>query len=144
MEDKCLLNGEQIITQSDGNIITLTNIRIRYSDKQFGKAHIISIMLEKVGSIEVKYQSNIVLLILAIIGFLAALFGLASNESELVFFGLIAGGILTASYLGTRKHALAITSDSGKGILFHTKGMKQEAVLKFIDQVEQAISEIKN
>jgi len=144
MEDKYLLNGEQIITQSDGAIVTLTNLRIRYSARQFGKAHIISIMLKKISSIEVKYQSNVILLILAVMGFVVALFGFANNESELALFGLVAGGILIASYIGTRKHTLSITSDGGKEILFHTKGMKQEAVLKFMNQVEHATSEIKN
>jgi hypothetical protein len=144
MEDKYLLNGEQIITQSDENTITLTNLRIRYLDKQFGKAHIISIMLQKISSIEVRYRSNILLLILAVIGFITALFGLANNKSELVFIGLIAGGILVASYFGTRKYALSVTSDGSTKIQFHTKGMKQESVLKFMNQVEQAISEIKN
>lgn len=140
MDDKYLLPGEQIITQSDTNTVILTNLRVRYSDKQFGKAHIISIMLTKISSIEVKYQSSIVTLVLAIIGFVVALFGLYSNDSALTVYGFFAGGVLIAWYIGTRTHALTITSDGGKEILFHTKEMKHETVLSFMNQVEQAIS----
>ena len=85
METKYLLKSEQIITQSDQNIITLSNLRVRYSAKALGQAHIVSIMLKKVGSIELKYKNNLLLLLLAVIGALVALYGFSENDTEILF-----------------------------------------------------------
>ncbi len=57
MEHTELLENEQIITESTNNVVTLTTHRVRYNSSSTGQAHIVSIMLEKVSSIEVHYKS---------------------------------------------------------------------------------------
>jgi hypothetical protein len=139
MEKNLLLENERIITQSDQNIITLTNLRIRYSAKRMGKAHIVSMMLNKVGSIELKYQNNLLTVLIALAGFLTALYGFIENDTNILLTGLIVAGISVYVYIKNRKHLISITSENGKEILFHTKGLRHEDILKFINQVEGAI-----
>ncbi|WKK80311.1 hypothetical protein [Marivirga arenosa] len=142
METKYLLKDEQIITQSDQKIITLTNQRIRYAAKALGKAHIVSMMLNKISSIELKYKNNLLLLLLAIIGALVLVYGYSMDDTDLLVAGLIGMTICVYIYIKNRKYVISIASESGKEILFHTKGMKHEDILKFINQTEEAIQNL--
>jgi hypothetical protein len=139
MDNKYLLNSEQVITKSDGNVITLTNLRLRYSDSQWGKAHIVSLLLEKISSIEIHYRSNTIFAILAILAIAGGLIAGANGDEEFIGIGIGAGVVLIILYLFSRKHYLTISSDGGGKIHFHTKGMKREKVLDFINQLESAI-----
>ena len=138
MDNKYLLNNEQVITQSNWNAITLTNLRLRYSDSQWGKAHIVSLLLEKISSIEINYRSKTIFVILAIAGGLIAE---ANGKGEFIGIGIGAGAVLIILYLFSRKHYLTISSDGGGKIHFHTKGIKREKVLDFINQLENAIKQ---
>lgn len=142
METKYLLKNEQIITQSDQNIITLTNQRIRYTAKALGRAHIVSMVLNKVGSIELKYKNNLLLLLLAFIGALIMVYGYSTGDTNFMLAGLIGTAIFIYIYFKNRKYVISISSESGKEILFHTKGMKHEDILKFINQTEEAIQNL--
>ena len=139
MDNKYLLDNEQVITQSDGNVITLTNLRLRYSDSQWGKAHIISLLLEKISSIEIHYRSKTIFVILAILAIASGLIAGANGDEEFVGIGIGAGVVLIILYLISRKHYLTVSSDGGGKIHFHTKGMKREKVLDFINELESAI-----
>jgi len=125
---------EQEITRSDNDIVILTSHRIRFDDSK----HVISIMLEKVSSIEVHYRSWLICLL---VGILAAAAGLgigADNNGQAMIVGLVLGAVLILAYFLTRKHVISIASDGGTKINFETRGMKREAILKFINQIEKA------
>ncbi|MDB3906101.1 DUF6232 family protein [Crocinitomicaceae bacterium] len=142
MYEKDLLQGESIITQSGGGQITLTNYRIRMTNKRFGKANIISIPIHKISSVEVNYHSFLMALIM---GVLLIAFGLlmgVSNNGGPAMAGIIFIGIIgVIYYFVTRRHVVEITSDGGKALRFESKGLKQEALNKFLNQVEQAVRE---
>jgi hypothetical protein len=70
----------------------LTNLRFRYSDVEWGKAHIVSVMLEKISSIEVRCKSRPFLIILG--GLIAG----ANGDSEIVGVGIIVGVVLCVLY----------------------------------------------
>src|SRR5258706_12943157 len=121
MDKKDLLEGEEIITQSDENIVTLTNVRIRYTDTEFNQAHIISIMLEKISSIEMHYSSQIYFLI---IGIITVAFGIITATNGTNTYGALAivvGLILVGLYFSSRKYMLTISSDGGEKIKFQAK-----------------------
>ena len=139
MENKHLLDNESIITQSDENVITLTNLRLRYSDSQWGKSDTVSMLLEKISSIEIHYRSKTILVILAIFATVGGLIGGANGDDEFIALGIGAGIVLIILYLFSRKHYLTISSDGGGKIHFHTKGMKKEVLLDFINKIESAI-----
>lgn len=98
-------------------------------------------LLKNISSIEVKYRSNTAYLLGSIILFIAAVFSLGGGASEAFPFAIILGVILLVIYFRTRKHVVAIVSNGGKEIHFHTKGMKHDGVLKFMNQLEEAIQE---
>jgi len=133
-----LFEGESIITQTKDNMITLTNFRIRYSYSTFGKAHIMSMMLEKVSSIEVHYKSHLAFLIS---GVAALIFGLIESQnynSDMFQMALGLGGILLLIYVLTRRHVLSIKSDGGASIDFQIKRIGRNQILDFIYKIEKA------
>jgi len=139
MDDKYLLDGEQVIMQLNGDVITLTNLRLRYTNSQWGKTHIVSLLLEKISSIEIHYRSKIIFVILAIFAIAGGLIAGANGDEEFIGVGIGAGVVLIILYLISRKHFLTISSVGGGKIHLHTKGMKREKILDFINQLESAI-----
>jgi hypothetical protein len=139
MANKYLFNDEQVITQSAGGVLTLTNLRLRYSISQWGKAHHVSLLLEKISSSEMHYRSKIIFVILAILAIPGGLIAGTIVSLEFIGIGIGAGVVFIILYLFSRKHYLTISSDGGGKIHFHTKGMKREKVFDFINQLESAI-----
>ncbi len=141
MDNKYLFNNEHVITHSDGNVLTLTNLRLRYSVSQWGKAQYVSLLLEKISSIEMHYRSKIIFLILGILAIPGGLIAGVNGDEEFIGIGIGAGLVLIILYLFSRKHYLTISSDGGGKIHFLTKGMKREKVFDFINQLESAIKQ---
>ena len=138
MEKKYYFIGENAITESDNKGIILTSHRIRYQSSNFGKAHIVSIMLEKISSIEIHYKSSLLTLIIGIILTLSGIVMGASNQGEAMILGLGIGLFFVLLYFITRRHVITIASDGGSKINFETKGMKRETILDFINKIETA------
>lgn len=116
MSPRHLFEDEQIITQSDKNIITLTNRRIRYADSQGSKAHFVSILLEKISCIEVNYQSKPFYLLFGLLFALAGFFTTANfDRGEPLFLGGVIAVIFIILFFLSRKHFLVISSDGGSG-----------------------------
>jgi len=140
-----LLDGETILTQSDKNIVTLTNKRIRYNSQEFGKAHISGIMLENIGCVSVHYSSSIILLVIGILAGLVGLFAIVSSnnddDSSIGLLIIVASGVFILLYFLSRKYFLTIYSNGEGKINFEAKGMKKEAILDFINKVEKAIDQ---
>lgn len=142
MDNKYLLDNERVILQSDDDIVSFTNFRLRYAASEFGKAHIASILLEKISLVEVYYRSKTIYLILAlfaIVGVLIAEINRASGEFSKA--GVVIGVLFIILYLTSRKHVVTILSDGGGKINFHTKGMKQEQVLDFVNKLESSMKQ---
>lgn len=138
MKDTYLFDNEEIITESKDNTLTLTNYRLRYESASRGKAHIVSIMLEKISSIEIHYKSNIIILTLGIL-FLAMGFVMGTmNEGGAMLMGMSIGGICLFIYYIRRRHVVSIASDGGAKIHFFTKGMDRNTLMDFINEIEEA------
>ncbi len=131
---KLLLNNEKIIKQSKNQIVTLSNLRVLYSAKKWGEAHVVSVLLKNISSIEIRYKSYLVLVALAIISIIVTFI------SGINFFlGISFSALCIALFLITRKHYLIISSNGGAKINLQIKGMKTDEVLAFLNQVEQTI-----
>lgn len=128
---------EKEITRSSNDVVILTTHRIRFDDSK----HIISIMLEKVSSIEVHYSSWLICLLFGILAAVAGFVMGVNNNGQAMVAGLALGGILILIYFLTRKHVIEIASDGGTKINFQTSGMKRESILKLINQIETAKSD---
>lgn len=138
MNTKLLFEGEEIISQSNDKQVTLTSHRVYLNSSQFGQAHIASIMLEKISSVEIHYSSWILFLILGGLTAIAGVLSGANNQGDMMVAGLGVAGIFILLYFLTRKHVVTIASDGGAKINFKTKGMKQETIIAFINQVDKA------
>ena len=138
MKEEHLLENEKIITQSGNYVVTLTNKRVRYDDTSAGRSHLVSILLDKVSSIEVHYKSILLLLVLGVIMIIGGVLAGMDKKGDVMTAGVMLGGLLLAIYFFTRKHVVSISSDGGANIHFKTKGMNRESILKFINQIEEA------
>ena len=134
-----LLKGEELIQQSPNNVVVLTTHRVRYHATSSSDAHLVSIMLEKVSSCEVKYQSSPVLLVLGAIAIVVAIVGFNQlGGVQISGILLTAAVVLIIAYFASRKHIVSIASDGGSRISFATNGMKRETVVSFINGIEKA------
>lgn len=138
-----LLTGEELISQTPNNVVMLTTHRIRYNNASSYESRLVSIMLEKVSSCEVTYQSSPALLLIGSLIMLMGGLALTQNGDIQAggILGLAFGFVLVLLYLSTRRHIIKIASDGGTHIGFETKGLKREAVVSFINSVEKAKNE---
>ena len=120
------IENEKLITESDGRQIMLTTHRIRYHETASANSNFISIMLDKISSIELTFHSNIWLLIIGIIT-----------------APILIGIILIVIFFKTRQHIIKITPDGGQSITFQTRGMSRDKVEEFISKVENASMKLK-
>lgn len=137
-----LFENEVIIIESESKQVTLTNRRIRYTQNN---TDVISIMLEKISSIEVTYRSWPILLLIGIIGIGYGALLLSDGreyESNQAILAIVGGAVFTFAYFLTRKHVISIAPDGGTKIHFTTRGMKNEMVQDFVNKIEEAKSNL--
>jgi hypothetical protein len=135
-----LMPDECILQYSDNNLVTLTSHRVRYNNSEWGSSNFISIMLEKISSVQVLYISHPALWIL---GCVVAIIGviIASGNNEQHGYGIIpciVGVFLIAAYFSSKKHICIISSDGGSKIMFKTDGMSTATLIALVDKIEEA------
>lgn len=128
-----MLPGERVVLSSDEDILVLTNLRVRFSERASGSEQVVSITLDSVASVGLASSSSPILLILAAI---AAVAGFAAGE-QLLMVMLVAAAILVAAYFLTRKKVISIASSGGRQILAPATGLGMDACMKFINGVER-------
>lgn len=129
-----LLESEAVVSTSIDGRCVLTNMRIYYSDVQFGKSYFLSILLKNISSIEISYKSNIFLVVFA------AIIGIASFFGEGTFLiGVGIAAFLVLLYFLSRRHFIVISSNGGDKLKLLVKGMSTVDILRFHNQIEQAI-----
>lgn len=135
---KLLPNEENLVT-SNGDKIILTNHRIQMTDSVWGQSFTVSIFLEDISSIEIKYKSNILLLILGAICVLGGFYMAGQHGgNDGMIGGLVLGGIFFAIWWFTRKHIISISSDGGASLNFMVQGMGDEKINNFVHDVSLA------
>ncbi len=138
MDKQYLFENEILISESGDKSVTLTTHRLRHNSSSTGSGHIVSIMLEKISSIEIHYKSWILILFIGILLACGGLIMGAQNRGDVMILGLGAGGLCILLFFLTRKHIVTIASDGGAKINFQTKGMKRDMLLDFINKIETA------
>ena len=118
---------------SDNDSLVLTNKRVRYDESVWGQSKLIGITLDSIASCGLVTKSYPWLLVLAVIALLAALN--QNGPTQGAFLG--AGVALIIVYFVSRKAVISIASSGGQEIVVPAKGMKREAIVKFIESVER-------
>ena len=132
---KLLPNEEAIISSNEDKII-LTNYRIQMTDSAWGQSFSICIFLEDISSIEVKYKSNVLLIILGVICVLGSFYFAGQHGgSETMVGGLIFGGIFFAAWWFTREHIISISSDGGAVLSFLVSGIGDDKIADFMQKL---------
>jgi hypothetical protein len=126
------LPGEEKLITSNGNKVILTNYRIQMSDSELGKSYLISIFLEDISSIEVKYKSNIIFIIIGIVALLAGAYLDKAGP------GAILCCIFIAIWWFSRQHIISISSNGGAALNFLVTGMSETNINDFVDNVSNA------
>jgi len=131
-----LMPGESILSYSDNGLLTLTTHRVRYMNKVWGQANFISIMLEKISSVQVTYLSYPIFLG---IGIFLILIGLMWGYQDVWAVILIVAGIVAViAYFAARTSVCVIAADGGAKIQFRTEGMSTETLIDMMDKIERA------
>ncbi|WEK36327.1 MAG: hypothetical protein P0Y53_02335 [Candidatus Pseudobacter hemicellulosilyticus] len=136
-----LLPNESPLLTSNGDKIILTDQRIQQTDKDWGNAYSITLFLEDISSVETRYKSNIIFLVLGLIGLLAgiAIYMQDQQTNGNVFnFGFVVGIVLLMVWWFTRRHVILISSNGGGAIHFEINQMSWADVQDFIYTVQLA------
>lgn len=136
-----LIDGEQNVLTSKNGTVTLTNYRIRYQSLGSGKKNVVSILLEKISAIEVRYKSYPMLLFIGILSGAVGILSGLNNQGDIMSTGVLLSIVLIILFLLTRKHIIAISSDSGVSIDVLLEGMKHSDAIYFLDQIEKTKQE---
>jgi hypothetical protein len=139
MREEQLITGESFLLHSDNGLITLTTHRIRYHNKVWGASNLISIMLEKISTVQVLYISYPGLWVGGLLVILlGAVFSVGDGNVGVIAIAVIIGLVLIAAYFGTRRHICVIASDGGGKIVFRTEVMSTATLMVMVDKVELA------
>ena len=136
METINLFENETLITEDTSETIVLTSHRVRYKDTAAG-FRIVTLTLDAITSIEVRYKSYPVLLAMGIAAVIAGGYFLNEPDNTISVILFLASIGLIALFFFSRTHVVNIASPSAS-IQFQTKGLKKEKVIHFIDQIEKA------
>lgn len=128
-----LLPGEQIVTTSDKNILTLTTKRVRFNSSRMSSSNFISITLESVASVGLVTKSFPLLLLLAGVSAI----GFFSQQGDVQWAFLAAAIFMVVAFALTRNAIISIASNGGETILVPARGMNRESILEFLDGVER-------
>lgn len=129
-----LLPNEEKLLAFNRDSVTLTNLRIQFSDIKWGQSFSISIFLENISSVETKYTSNPLLLILGAICIVAGIF-LGTGG---IIPGILLGVFFFISWLITRKFILSVSSNGGSSLTFEIKDIEDEQINNFIYNISLA------
>ena len=139
-----LLPNEKMLVTSDNNKLALTNQRISLTENAWGGGYFISIFLENISSIEKKFKTDTVFLL---IGCFALFFGYVffTNGEErdhgtaTVISSL--GIICLIFWVISWKYVVTISSNGGASLNFVVNGIKRERVDDFLDKLSLAQAE---
>jgi hypothetical protein len=135
---KLLPNENKLIT-SNLNKVVLTNYRIQMTDTLWGQSYNVSMFLEDISSMEIKFKNNLILLALSVAAMISGLMmpGGYRESSPMLPFVVVAG-ILFIIWWFTRKHVISISSNGGATLAFEIKGMSKGSIDSFVSDVSLA------
>ncbi len=134
-----LLPNEEILITSNEDKIILTDHRIQMNESSWGQNFTISIFLENISSMEIKYRSNILLLVFGVISVLGGFyFGSQIYGNNALIVGIALGVLFFIIWWLTRKHIISISSNGGSSLNFMVQGMDEKKINDFIHKISLA------
>lgn len=115
------------------NGVMLTNYRIRLADDK----NCISIFLNEIASIEMKYSDNVLWFVIAFFGLIGSIFGFMAEEMIAILIGILAIIFGISMYKFSRKRKFIVTSRGGTKLVFSLQNIKSSTAMGLVDQIEE-------
>lgn len=132
-----LFDSEELLVSSNNDRLKLTTHRIQLNNRDWGSSYRIVVFLEDISSIEVKYSSLFIALIVGIFLIIGG-FSLPDLSSDYTRIFVGVGIFLVFIWILSRRHVVSITPDGGKAVNFEIGRMSSEEVDDFIHKVQLA------
>lgn len=129
-----LLPNEEKILNFKNDTITLTNLRINFTEPKMGQTYSSSIFLENISSVETKFTNSPTLIILSVIILTVSLL----MKEDYALYGSILSGVLFIAWMITRKFLLFVSSNGGASISFQIHNVDDEQIDNFIYELSLA------
>jgi hypothetical protein len=120
---------------SNDSMLTLTSHRVRLDASGTGTSKYVSITLDAVASCGLVTRTRPGLLALAA---LAGIAGVAQSANDARMVLVVLAVFLGVIYLVTRRAVLKISSMGGETITVPAAGMGRDAIVEFLEELEQA------
>jgi hypothetical protein len=134
-----LLPNEEELTSVNFNQFTLSNYRVEKQMKDWGEKSVVSIFLEDISSLEMKYASNLSFIFFGVLFVVAGFFVAVQFEITVgMIAGLIVGGVFFALWALTRKHIILIYPSGGAPMRIDVSGMANDKILDILHSISLA------
>ena len=133
------LAGEEPLLVSNNAKVVVSNYRVSLSDRYMGGSFFIAIFLEDISSIETKYKSNVLWLILGCLGVLIGLFNTAQMvHDDTLYYGYLLGALFLFLWWASKRHLIKIGSGGGSALEFEVEQMNKDQIIHFTEVVMEA------
>lgn len=133
-----LFPGEEYLVRSNNERLVLTTHRIELSSKDWGASYRNTLFLEDISSIEVRYTSLSLALIIGVILIVGGFMWAAQADVQLFNAATIGGGFAVLIYILSRRHVVSICPNGGHALNFEVGSMSSEEINDFVDKVQLA------
>lgn len=135
--------GENIILSSNSNSIVLTNIRIYAELREWGYYQKTYIFLEDVSSVKMISQNILLLVIIAALCAVYAVFNFMSmgEFTRQSIAGLGMAVLFLLAWWFSRRRIISVHPNGGKPIEFSANLMREEAAEDFLEKLQLAKTE---
>ncbi|WNJ16210.1 hypothetical protein [Pontibacter sp. G13] len=136
-----LFEGEKMLFASKDGVLTVTDFRVRFRVGSQKKSTTTSILLQNVGSIQVKVSANGTWLILAFVLVVGGIM-LVPLAREIAFAGISVLGLLAGfGYIASKKRIISISALNRTEIVYQVKGKLADKTEKLVEVIEKAAYE---
>lgn len=120
-----LFSFEEYLVRSNNDRLILTTYRLHLRSKDWRQSYSNTLFLEDISSIEVRYSSFFLGLVLGIALIVGGIMWAQSGEVPPINLITISGCFLILIYFFTRRHLVSITPNGGKPINFEIGAMHE-------------------
>jgi hypothetical protein len=131
------MDGEQKILESGDGDFVVSSHRVRMTKERLGSSEHTTIPIDSVTSYEVDYESNPLLLGLALVGVVAVVWGLVNEEPGSALVGGFVTTVLTLLFFYLRERTLSISSPT-ESIDLKLEGVSLDEAVCVIEDIEEA------
>jgi len=135
-----LFPDEQELMSSNGHKVVLTSQRIHMNSQSWGHAYQVTLFLEDISSVTLRYKSNVAFIVVAILCFLCSVPALLYFDSDNSSFtaSLVTGLVFLTLWWFSRKHLISIHPHGGRPLEFEVDTISGLQLENFLHKLQWA------